>query len=75
MLIGQAVKDLLEPYLGPMVADTCVRGTAITLGKSFDTIDTTDVEAVAASVRRYLAGVATPAVINSVVDSLEGMSE
>ena len=62
------VKAVLEPYVGGTAADTCVRATALSVGKSFDTLDGSDTEALRASVRRMLS----PIVPNSTLEQILG---
>jgi hypothetical protein len=53
-----AVVSVLEPYVGQTVADTCVRATALSLGKTSDSIGLEDFSPLEASVRRLLAPIA-----------------
>lgn len=68
---ADSVKEILKPYLGPAMADMCVRATALSLGKSFDTLDGTDVPALRSSIQRYLAPVTSEGVLRSVLTEVE----
>jgi len=64
--------NALVPYVGSMVADTCVRATALTLGKSRDTLCADDMPALAESIRRLLGSVAPAETIDRVIGEIEG---
>lgn len=70
--LAESVVDILEPYVGRMVADTCVRATALSLGKSADELVTDDVSALETNVRRLLGPVAPHATIDNIVVMIEG---
>jgi hypothetical protein len=69
--IADVVVDVLAPFIGPVMADTCVRGTAIALGKSVEALSSDDLPALLANVRRYLAPVTSPQLIDSIVAEVE----
>lgn len=66
-----AVRGALEPYVGPMVADTCVRATALSMGKMADDLTSEDLPALEANVRKLLAPIAPSGVIDDVIATLE----
>lgn len=70
MTVRDSMRGALEPYVGGMVADTCVRATALSLGKTADDLSSDDLPSVINSVRRLLAPVAAPAAIENVIASL-----
>jgi hypothetical protein len=65
-----AVRTALGPYVGPTVADTCVRATAISVGKTAADLGPADMPALEASVRRLLQPVAPQSVIDSILVAL-----
>lgn len=65
--IVDATRTALEPYVGPVVADTCIRATALQLGKMTDELSESDLPAIEASMRKLLAPVAPAAVIDTMV--------
>lgn len=67
MGVKEAVKAALEPYVGPTVADTCVRATALSLGKTTDDLSFSDLHALEARVHSLLAPIAPPKAIDDVV--------
>lgn len=69
--IAQAVRAALEPYVGPMVADTCVRATALSLGKTSDDLETCDLSALEARIRQLLSPVAPTAAIEDALATIE----
>lgn len=71
MGISQAVKSALEPWVGPMVADTCVRATALSLGKTSEDLDSSDLSALEARIRQLLGPVAPRAAIDDALASIE----
>lgn len=70
MHLSQVARSALEPFVGPMVADTCVRATALSVGKMSDELDETDMSALEANIRRLLGPVAPTAAIDAAVDSV-----
>jgi hypothetical protein len=71
MGVGQLVRGALEPYVGSMVADTCVRATTLSLGKTVDDLGDSDLPRLEDNIRRLLAPVAPMAVIEDTIHSLE----
>lgn len=67
MSYASGMVDILEPYIGRMNADTCVRGTALSLGKTSDQIGPDDMPALEASVRRVLAPLVPGATLTTIV--------
>jgi len=65
------VRGALEPYVGAMVADTCVRATALSLGKMADELTAEDLPALESNIRRLLAPVAPTGVIDDVIATLQ----
>lgn len=71
MGITQAVRAALEPYVGPVVADTCVRATALSLGKTSDDLTADDRGALENSMRKLLAPIAPAPAIERMIQSFE----
>lgn len=71
MDMAATVKDVLTPYVGPMVADTCVRATAISIGKTADTLDSSDLAPLENSVRKLLLPIAPAATIDALIAQIE----
>lgn len=61
----------LEPFVGPMAASTCVRATAIALGKTADELDTADLPDLERNVRRLLGPVAPASVIDQIIEDIK----
>lgn len=70
--LSERVVAVLEPYVGRMVADTCIRATALSVGKTADSLDDSDMPALMASIRRLLGPVAPAAAIEDVIAGLGG---
>lgn len=71
MSLGAVVRAALEPWVGPVVADTCVRASALSLGKTADDLCAEDLPALLERVRQLLAPVAPTAAIEEVVSQIE----
>lgn len=71
MSVASHVTDVLEPYVGHMVADTCVRATALSMGKTADTLSRDDLPRLEESVRKLLVPIAPSAAIASVIEQIE----
>lgn len=73
-MVGVAERAVLAltPYVGQVAADTCVRGTAITLGKTFDTLTLDDYDALSNRIRRILAPLLPPPIIERLLDDIRG---
>lgn len=65
MNLSQAAKTALEPFVGPTVADTCVRATALSVGKMSDELNESDMPALESNIRRLLGPVAPVAAIDT----------
>jgi hypothetical protein len=63
---------VLTPYVGAVVADTCVRGTALTVGKTFDTLAPSDVPALETRARRLLEPLLPASTIDRVMSEIRG---
>lgn len=68
--VSECVVSALEPYVGPLVASTCLGATAISLGKTRDEIDASDMPTLSANVRRLLAPVAPSATIDAIISDI-----
>ncbi len=69
--LADTITETLAPYVGRMAADTCVRATALAIGKTTETLSTEDLPALGASVRRVLASVLPHTKIESIVAQIE----
>jgi hypothetical protein len=67
---ASSVKEILEPYIGAMNADTCVRGTALSLGKMSDELGPEDLQQLEGSVRRVLGPMVPGATLARIVDQI-----
>lgn len=65
--VANAVRQALEPYVGSMTADTCVRATAISLGKTADDLVDSDLDALDARIRGLLEPIAPTATVDEVL--------
>ncbi|MDI6901614.1 MAG: hypothetical protein QMC79_07995 [Anaerosomatales bacterium] len=63
---------VLGPLVGEMVADTCVRATALSLGKTADDLLPEDLPTLEANVRRLLGPIAPTSTIDSLIADIEG---
>jgi hypothetical protein len=61
---------ILEPYVGRIVADTCIRGSAIAAGKTPETLGAEDLPAVEQHVRSLLGLVVPSHKLDEIVDEL-----
>lgn len=62
----------LEPLVGSMAASTCVRATALSLGKTTESLSFEDLPALEQNIRRLLGPVAPDTVIDEVLRQIEG---
>lgn len=69
--IHERTMQVLGPYVGETVADTCVRGTAITLGKTADELSPADLPHLAERIRHLLGPIAPSAVIDRLIADIE----
>ncbi len=70
--VPEVVVTVLSPYVGAMAADTCVRATAISIGKSMDSLCCDDMPALEQSIRRLLSPVAPSTTIDRVLSDIQG---
>lgn len=73
MSYAECVRDILVPYVGILSADTCIRATALTIGKSFDTLEREDLPSIENSARRMLGSIVPSATLTSIIHELEAM--
>lgn len=69
--LAQAAMAAIGPLVGEIAASTCVRATAISIGKTADDLNAEDMPALEASVRRLLGPVAPANVISNVLASIQ----
>ena len=69
--LSERVVAVLGPYVGDTVADTCVRATALSLGKTTDELTPADLPALEGSVRRLLGPIAPATVIDQLLAEIE----
>lgn len=74
MSVASHVTEVLEPFVGRTVADTCVRATALSMGKTADTLSTEDLPRLGESVRKLLVPIAPAATIANVMQQIEGFA-
>lgn len=70
-MFREHVVAALEPWVGRMAADTCVRATALSTGKDIDEFGAAEISALTANVRRLLAPIAPSAAVDDVVARIE----
>lgn len=70
--LAEWVVDILEPYVGRMVADTCVRATALSLGKSSDELQGDAMPALESNIKRLLGPIAPRQTIEDIIAEIEG---
>lgn len=69
--LSERVVATLGPYVGDTVADTCVRATALSLGKTSGELTPADLPALESNVRRLLGPMAPAAVIDQLLAEIE----
>lgn len=72
MSVASHITETLEPYVGRTVADTCVRATALSIGKTADTLSADDLPKLEDNVRRLLMPIAPSATIDAVMQRIQG---
>lgn len=75
MGVARAVIEILEPYVGRMVADTCIRGTAISLGKTSGDLCAEDLPTIEGNVRRILSPIAPASTVDVLVERIKVAAE
>lgn len=68
--VAEIAIDALSPFVGRTAADTCVRATAISSGKTADELGASDVPHLAESIRKLLGPVATSQTIDGIIDEI-----
>lgn len=71
MSIAEVVTEVLEPYVGRIVADTCVRATALSVGKTSDVLETSDLPSLETSVRKLLRPIAPGDTVDGLILQIE----
>ncbi|MDY0340062.1 MAG: sigma-70 family RNA polymerase sigma factor [Coriobacteriia bacterium] len=70
-IAGRAVMAL-TPYIGRMAADTCVRGTAVSIGKTLDTLAVEDMDALAYRINAVLCPLLPSDTIERLIGDIRG---
>lgn len=72
--LAEVAMQALDPLVGSMAASTCVRATALSIGKTSDEITEADLPALEQSIQRLLGPIAPANVIAHVIaDIREGI--
>jgi len=69
--VCDVVRAVLAPFVGNTVADTCVRATAISVGKTSDELTVTDLPALEERIRSLLAPIAPADTIDAMVADIK----
>ncbi len=70
--LSEAAMAVLDPLVGATAASTCVRGTALSLGKTAEDLGPDDLAALEANIKRLLGPVAPESVIDDALRQIEG---
>lgn len=70
--IAERAVLVLSPYIGRVAADTCVRGTAVSIGKTFDTLTGDDGDELERRVRSVLLPLLPPETIARLIADIRG---
>lgn len=68
--VAELAVGVLEPFVGRVAADTCVRATAISAGKMADDLCRDDIPVLEVSIRRLLGPIATSQTIDSILGDI-----
>jgi hypothetical protein len=69
--LSDTVRRVLQPFVGAHVADTCVRATALSIGKVSSDLGPEDLQPLEQTIRRTLAPVAPLATIDEIIATIE----
>ena len=70
--VTDVVGGVLTPYVGRTVADTCVRATALSLGKTSDALGPEDLPALEENVRKLLGPIAPAKKVDALIAEIRG---
>lgn len=70
--ISEVVIAALDPLVGATAASTCVRATALSLGKTADDLGPADLLSLSTNIKRLLGPIAPEPVIADVLRRIEG---
>jgi len=70
-MVRETVVGALEPWIGNVAADTCVRATALSVGKDISEFGAAEVAALCANIRRLLSPIAPTAAVDGVIAQIE----
>lgn len=70
--VVDAAVSALEPWVGRMAADTCMRATAIAVGKTSDELGVADLPAIDENIRRLLLPIAPAPAIVAILETIHG---
>jgi hypothetical protein len=70
--VTDVVEGVLSPYVGRTVADTCVRATALSLGKTSDSLGPEDLPTLEENVRKLLGPIAPTKKVDALIADIRG---
>ncbi len=70
-MIRENVVAALEPWIGSVAADTCVRATALAVGKDLSEFGQADIASLCSNVRRLLAPIAPSTAVDGVIAQIQ----
>ncbi|TLM77504.1 MAG: hypothetical protein FDZ70_05295 [Actinobacteria bacterium] len=71
--LADATTQMLEPHVGAVIAQGCLRAVGQAAGKTPETIGPSDWPAVEATVRGFLRPVAPPGTIDSLIERIKAV--
>lgn len=71
-VLVDSARRALTPYVGPIAADTCLRATALSAGKTSDDLGVADLPVIDASIRRLLSPIAPSSAIDAILKEIHG---
>jgi len=70
-MIRETALAALEPWVGRVAADTCVRATALSAGKDIDEFGDAEINSLCCNVRRLLTPIAPHAAVENVIAQIQ----
>ena len=73
-MVADALKEIIEPHMGTVMSDTCIRAAALTIGKTYDSLKPGDLSLLKPRIRQSLLLVTSLNITDTVMTEIDYIS-
>lgn len=70
-MVADALKEIIEPHMGTVMSDTCIRAAAISIGKTYDDLMPQDIPRIKLKIRDSLRVLTAPQTVDTIMQEIE----